>query len=358
MEVDREFVTALGTRVDPERQEIRVDGVLLRKQRRVYYLVHKPPGVVSTTRDQAGRQRVVDLVPRLDGLFTVGRLDMSSEGAILVTNDGDLANLLTHPRYGIAKTYHVEVAGRIDVDMLRQLRQGIYLAEAFVRMADVRIRRRSKSSTILEVVLREGRNREIRRMLARVGHKVLRLRRVAVGPLRLGELPSGAFRLLDAREVRALRAAVETGNKSRGKRRPYRKSSHKSSAPRTAEKPGGRKRAAADRSSADGTTDARSKKRPATKSAGKRTTNRKTTGHKSVKRKTTGQDSSKRKHTKRKTTGHKPVKRKTTGQDSSKRKHTKRTTVGQKSVKRKTDQRRSVGKKSVNRKTAKKKGRR
>jgi 23S rRNA pseudouridine2605 synthase len=174
--------------------------------------------VVSTARDQAARPRVIDLVPPQDGLFTVGRLDISSEGAILVTNDGELANRLTHPRYGIAKTYQVEVAGRLEADLLRQLRRGIYLAEAFVRMSEVRIRRRNKSSTTLEVVLREGRNREIRRMLARVGHKVLRLKRIAVGPLRLGELPAGAYRPLESQEVQALRRASRGGSPSSGRR--------------------------------------------------------------------------------------------------------------------------------------------
>ena len=117
VEVDRKVVSQLGAKADPFRQEIRLDGNLLAKPKRVYYLVHKPPGVLSTNRDPAGRPRVVDLLaPRGERLFTVGRLDMSSEGLILATNDGELANLLTHPRYGVEKTYHVEVAGAIDRD--------------------------------------------------------------------------------------------------------------------------------------------------------------------------------------------------------------------------------------------------
>ena len=135
VEVDRKVVAQLGAKADPFRQEIRLDGNLLPKPKRVYYLVHKPPGVLSTNRDPAGRPRVVDLLaPKGERLFTVGRLDMSSEGLILATNDGELANLLTHPRYGVEKTYHVEVAGSIDRAELARLEEGMYLAEGFARV--------------------------------------------------------------------------------------------------------------------------------------------------------------------------------------------------------------------------------
>ncbi|HEX4142906.1 MAG TPA: pseudouridine synthase [Pirellulales bacterium] len=205
VEVDRKVVSQLGAKADPFRQEIRLDGALLAKPKRVYYLVHKPPGVLSTNRDPAGRPRVVDLLaPRGERLFTVGRLDMSSEGLILATNDGELANLLTHPRYGVEKTYHVEVAGAIDRAELARLEEGMYLAEGFARVVGARIKSRFKKSTLLEITLDEGRNREIRRLLARTGHKVMRLRRIALGPLRLGEVPSGAYRPLTGDEVRAL----------------------------------------------------------------------------------------------------------------------------------------------------------
>jgi 23S rRNA pseudouridine2605 synthase len=205
VEVDRKVVSQLGAKADPFRQEIRLDGNLLPKPKRVYYLVHKPPGVLSTNRDPAGRPRVVDLLaPKGERLFTVGRLDMSSEGLILATNDGELANLLTHPRYGVEKTYHVEVAGTIDRTELARLEEGMYLAEGFARVVGARIKTRFKKSTLLEITLDEGRNREIRRLLARTGHKVMRLRRIALGPLRLGEVPSGAYRPLTGDEVRAL----------------------------------------------------------------------------------------------------------------------------------------------------------
>jgi 23S rRNA pseudouridine2605 synthase len=206
VEVDRQVVTELGTRVDPLRQQIRVDGVPLARPKLVYYAVNKPVGVLCTNRDPSGRPRVVDLVPGTDArLFTIGRLDLHSEGLILVTNDGELANRLTHPRYGVPKTYRVVVAGRPERDVLSKLLQGVHLAEGVARAERAGIKSSHKDSTLLEMVLREGKNREIRRILARVGHKVLRLTRVAVGPVRLGTLPSGGCRRLTAEEVAALR---------------------------------------------------------------------------------------------------------------------------------------------------------
>ena len=138
-------------------------------------------------------------------LFTIGRLDLSSEGLILVTNDGELANRLTHPRYGVAKTYRVTVAGRPTREVLTKLQRGVHLAEGFARAERVEVKSHHKESTVLEMVLREGKNREIRRILARVGHKVLRLTRTAVGPVRLGTLPLGGVRRLTHEELKALR---------------------------------------------------------------------------------------------------------------------------------------------------------
>jgi 23S rRNA pseudouridine2605 synthase len=210
VEIDRKMVTQLGTRVDPDRQEIRVDGQSLVLGRRVYYALNKPKGVVATNRDPSGRPRVIDLVPAHGSrLFAVGRLDLSSEGLILVTNDGELANRLTHPRYGVSKTYRVQVAGRPGPDVLAQLRRGVHLAEGMARAEQVEIRSHQKESTWLEMVLREGRNREIRRLLAHVGHKVLRLVRIAVGPVALGKLPPGACRRLMPEEVSQLRQATK-----------------------------------------------------------------------------------------------------------------------------------------------------
>jgi 23S rRNA pseudouridine2605 synthase len=204
VEVDRRVVTKLGTRVDPLRHEIRVDGEPLARPKRLHFAVNKPAGVVCTSRDPAGRLRVVDLVASGQRLFTVGRLDRTSEGLIIVTNDGALANRLTHPRYGVEKTYQVRVAGHPTGQQLKKLRKGVHLAEGPVRVVSLQVKRHYKESTDLEIVLNEGRNREIRRILARIGHKVLKLKRTAVGTLRLGNLPVGASRRLTPGEVSRL----------------------------------------------------------------------------------------------------------------------------------------------------------
>ena len=218
VEVNRKIVDILGTRVDLQVQEIRVDGELLPRRKLVYYAVHKPSGVVSTSRDPAGRPRVIDLVPDGQHLFTVGRLDRSSEGLIVVTNDGELAQRLAHPRYEVEKTYSVDVAGHLSPRQLNRLRHGVHLAEAFAKAVRIQVKRTYTQTTQIEIVLNEGRNREIRRILARVGHKVLRLRRTALGSLRLGNLPKGAVRQLTRKEVTQLYGDTERGSaKGRGR---------------------------------------------------------------------------------------------------------------------------------------------
>jgi 23S rRNA pseudouridine2605 synthase len=223
VEIDGQVVTELGTRVDLHHQEISVDGESLSRPKLVYFAVHKPAGVVSTARDPAGRPRVIDLLPPDAGrVFNVGRLDLESEGLILVTNDGELANQLTHPRHGVKKVYEVQVAGQPEPEVLAQLRKGVYLAEGFARAVNIRVKGRRKNSTILEMVLDEGRNREVRRLFARVGHKVQRLTRIAVGPLRLGEMPRGAVRRLTPEEVRKLRSLVGKSPTATERKRPPR----------------------------------------------------------------------------------------------------------------------------------------
>lgn len=205
VEVDNKVITELGYRADPKRQKICVDGSPIKLESRVYYAVYKPDGVVSTNRDPSGRPRVIDLVPESNmRLFPVGRLDLHSEGLILVTNDGVLAERLTHPRYGVPKTYLVQVADEPTREDLARLLKGVHLAEGVARVAKIRVRRQHKNSTVLEMVLNEGRNREIRRIMARIGHKVYRLKRIAVGPIRLGKMKPGEVRRLTPQEVAAL----------------------------------------------------------------------------------------------------------------------------------------------------------
>src|SRR4051812_34814013 len=219
VEIDRRVVTELGTRVDPAQHEIRVDGESLRPSKRLYFAVNKPVGVVTTNFDPSGRSRVIDLVPTEERVFAVGRLDRSSEGLILVTNDGEFANRLTHPRYGVEKTYLVRIAGSPEPRQLERLKKGVHLAEGYARAQEITVKKHHGQSTDLIIVLNEGRNREIRRILARVGHKVLALKRIAVGNVKLGDLPLGGWRRLMATEIDGLlhlskqkrRAAKTTG---------------------------------------------------------------------------------------------------------------------------------------------------
>ncbi len=205
--VDGQPIRDLGTRVGPD-QQVCVDGVPIKRERLVYWLVNKPRNYLCTNHDPAGRPLALDLVPHISQrVYTVGRLDEASEGLLLLTNDGDLAFRLMHPRFGVEKTYHVQVAGRPSRADVQQLLKGVWLSDGHVRARRVREMRQQGESTWLEIVLCEGKNREIRRMLARLGHKVMRLRRMAIGPVKLGRLAPGKSRRLTVPELTVLRQA-------------------------------------------------------------------------------------------------------------------------------------------------------
>jgi len=228
-------VAKLGTTADPAASNILVDENPIRPAKHVYYAVNKPTGVVTTNRDPQGRPRVIDLVPPTERVFPVGRLDLSSEGLILLTNDGDLAQHLAHPKFGVRKVYRVTVAGKVQGETMRKMREGIYIAEGMVRVEGAKIIKARARVTDMEIVLREGKNREIRRILARLGHKVQRLRRIAIGPLRLGDIPAGAYRSLSREEVVKLReSTVEIDESADATRRgASKRSAKKKSGPRT-----------------------------------------------------------------------------------------------------------------------------
>jgi 23S rRNA pseudouridine2605 synthase len=212
--VDGTVVRDLGTKVAPG-QRVAVDDTPIKTERPVYWLVNKPRGYLCTNHDPAGRPLAVNLVPQVaQRVYTVGRLDEASEGLLLLTNDGDLANRLMHPRYGVEKTYLVQVAGFPRKEDLQQLLKGIWLSEGKVRAREVKRLKVQGGSTWLRIVLAEGKNREIRRMLARQGHKVLNLRRIAIGPVQLKSLPPGKARRITPPELQALRRAVERQNQT------------------------------------------------------------------------------------------------------------------------------------------------
>ena len=208
--VDGEVVSELGTRVLSS-QTLHMDGELVRlPKKRVYYALNKPQNVICSNDDPAGRRRAIDYIhEKATGLFPVGRHDLHSEGLLLITNDGELANRLTHPRYEVPKVYRVRVSGSPTREDLRKINQGVYLSEGLMKADDVRAKHTYRDgTTVLEVTLREGKNREIRRILAKIGHNVLDLLRIAIGPVKLGHLPSGEYRPLTSVEVRELRKMV------------------------------------------------------------------------------------------------------------------------------------------------------
>jgi 23S rRNA pseudouridine2605 synthase len=208
--VDGHPVRELGTKVDPELHRVCVDDDPVQLERLVYWLVHKPRGYLCTNYDPAGRALAVDLVPQVtQRVYTVGRLDEDSEGLLLLTNDGDLAFKLMHPRFGVEKTYLVQVAGMPSREDVQQLLHGVWLSDGHVKAKRVKRVRRQGDSTWLQIILNEGKNREIRRMLARLNHKVLRLRRIAIGPVELGNLLPGKSRPLLPHELSALRRSAE-----------------------------------------------------------------------------------------------------------------------------------------------------
>ena len=208
--VDGKVIRELGTKVEPGAQAVAVDGQPLHVERSVYWLVNKPRGYLCTNHDPSRRPLAIDLVPHVpQRVYTVGRLDEDSEGLLLMTNDGELAFKLMHPRFGVEKTYLVQVAGHPQRDDLQGLLKGVYLSDGHVKARRVKCLKKQGESTWLEIVLSEGKNREIRRMLARLKHKVLRLKRTAIGPILLGRLSGGKSRPLRDAELERLRAPCE-----------------------------------------------------------------------------------------------------------------------------------------------------
>jgi 23S rRNA pseudouridine2605 synthase len=203
-------VASLGRRVDPEHDRVSVDGVTIPvRSGLVYYLLNKPARVVTTAHDPEGRPTVLDLVPDEPRVFPVGRLDWDTEGLLLLTNDGDLAHGLTHPSRGVPKTYLAEVAGLPGRAALRRLREGVDLEDGRTAPARARVAQTTPTGAAVEIVIHEGRNRQVRRMCEVVGHPVRRLVRTGFGPLRDNRLAPGQWRPLRPSEIRSLYEAIQ-----------------------------------------------------------------------------------------------------------------------------------------------------
>ncbi len=199
-------VTTLGSKVDPAKDHVTVNGKLITPQEeKVYIMLNKPRGYVTTAKDNFNRKTVLDLIPAsLGRLHPVGRLDYDSEGLLLLTNDGDLTYRLTHPSHEITKSYLTLVQGSPDDNALRALRTGVVIDGRKTMPAQVIVKRSDPERTVLLITISEGRNRQVRKMCETVGHQVLRLRRVAEGSLRLGDLESGTWRHLTKEELTRL----------------------------------------------------------------------------------------------------------------------------------------------------------
>ncbi len=204
--VNGQTVTALGAKADPAADRITVDGSPIRPAETLYYvLLHKPAGYVTSLKDPQGRQLVTELLATIKTrLFPVGRLDYNSEGLLLLTNDGAWANRLMHPRHQVDKEYHVRVRGKVDPQQIKRLNNGVELEDGPVTGATVRLLKTDQNNDWLSVTIREGRNRQVRRMCAAVGLSVVRLRRIRYGSLTLGGLKPGEYRLLSPAEAKAL----------------------------------------------------------------------------------------------------------------------------------------------------------
>lgn len=216
--VNGAVVTELGTKGDLGKDDIRVDGERLREARPRVFLFHKPAGVVTTLSDPEGRPTIRSCLPgNFERVFPVGRLDFNSTGLLLLTNDGDLAGRLLHPRYRIARTYRVKVGGHPSEATLRRLRHGVKLDDGVTAPAQIDVEKLLPAKAWLRVTIREGRKREIRRMCEAVGHRVDRLVRIRFGPIELGHLQPGDWRPLADAEVDALRSLVGLSARGVGK---------------------------------------------------------------------------------------------------------------------------------------------
>lgn len=262
--VNGRAVRELGVKVDPSMDEIRFDTVLVERSqtdpaaKRTYLLLNKPKGVICTAKDTHGRATVLDLVPPREGqrLWPVGRLDEDSEGIVLLTDDGDLTDRLTHPRYGVPKVYDVRLRGHVSRETAERFEQGVWLSEGKTGRSRVYIRRAGREVSHVHITLTEGRNREIRRAWAKLGLNVLSIKRIQIGPIVARGLDVGMFRPLAAAEVEALRAAAqgaadsrpmrgrrlrEAQHAARASRRRSGKPDPASHAPKTPRKPRGRR---------------------------------------------------------------------------------------------------------------------
>ncbi len=207
VQLNGETLTQMGTVIDPAKDQVRVDGKeVQQKEGKVYLLLNKPVGVVTTLHDPQRRKKITDLLKGVkERVYPVGRLDFNTEGLLLLTNDGELAYRLTHPRFKVDKTYVAEVRGHMEADVMTRLKKGVMLEDGLTSPAKINLLAKNSIRTLFEITIHEGRNRQVRRMCEAVGHPVKALRRVRFGPLKLEHLEPGEFRNLTVEEIKSLK---------------------------------------------------------------------------------------------------------------------------------------------------------
>ena len=203
--VNRQIVDTLPAFVDPEQDIITVNGKNICAAKTAYFLLNKPKGVICSNRDPQGRKKAVDLIPTDVRIFSVGRLDVDTTGLIILTNDSELTNKLTHPRYGLPKTYVVSLKGRLETDAVEKLKKGIWFAEGKTAKTSLKIIKRSFKESLVEITIKQGLNRQIRRMFARVGFPVKSLKRIKIGKITSRGLGVGKYRKLTGEEISYLK---------------------------------------------------------------------------------------------------------------------------------------------------------
>lgn len=199
--IDGKIIRELGVKIDPAKSQIYYNGKLVKLEPKVYFILNKPKGYLCTNYNHAARPRVIDLFPKAyQRLYTVGRLDADSEGLLIVTNDGTLCNFLTHPRYEVPKTYQIAINGYLESKVIEKITRGVWLSEGKTSPVRIRIIKRTRSFTALEITLKEGKNREIRRIFARFGYKVKFLKRTKIGSLTLN-LRTGQYQQVNRHKL-------------------------------------------------------------------------------------------------------------------------------------------------------------
>lgn len=203
-------VDKLPVFVDPKVDVIAIDGKRISRPKKVYYLLNKPTHVICTNSDPLGRRRAIDLIDSSARIFCVGRLDADTTGAIILTNDSELTNRLTHPRYELPKTYEVRIKGRVDGAGIEKLKKGIWLAEGRTLPAVIKVLKRNNAGTTLQVIIRQGLNRQIRRVIARIGYRVKALKRSRIGDISIKGVPLGGYKTLSKGQIEYLKKQTVT----------------------------------------------------------------------------------------------------------------------------------------------------